>query len=104
MRMGRMREGNQRADLQSVCSSLPSPSLQDPWLTGSLSFAAEFAESKQKIMRHIQAHTGHKPFICPTCNQTFSEAATLSQHQRRHTNESQSDLTPPLQTLPHELC
>ncbi|EIW79243.1 hypothetical protein CONPUDRAFT_127181 [Coniophora puteana RWD-64-598 SS2] len=43
--------------------------------------------SKQKIMRHIQSHTGHRPFQCSVCKQNFSEAATLQQHMRRHTKE-----------------
>ncbi|KAI0641923.1 hypothetical protein C8Q79DRAFT_918524 [Trametes meyenii] len=43
--------------------------------------------SKQKISRHMQSHTGHRPFQCTVCNQNFSEAATLAQHMRRHTQE-----------------
>ncbi|TFY78057.1 hypothetical protein EWM64_g5955 [Hericium alpestre] len=43
--------------------------------------------SKQKICRHIQSHTGHRPFPCKICKQHFSEAATLQQHMRRHTQE-----------------
>ncbi|KAI0923843.1 hypothetical protein AcW1_006688 [Taiwanofungus camphoratus] len=44
--------------------------------------------SKQKILRHLQSHTGHRPFQCKICSQNFSEAATLAQHMRRHTQES----------------
>ncbi|KAF9531789.1 hypothetical protein CPB83DRAFT_848739 [Crepidotus variabilis] len=43
--------------------------------------------SKQKICRHVQSHTGHRPFQCTICQQYFSEAATLQQHIRRHTQE-----------------
>ncbi|KIK09005.1 hypothetical protein K443DRAFT_83877 [Laccaria amethystina LaAM-08-1] len=43
--------------------------------------------SKQKICRHVQSHTGHRPFQCKICQQNFSEAATLQQHMRRHTQE-----------------
>ncbi|TFK39991.1 hypothetical protein BDQ12DRAFT_629145 [Crucibulum laeve] len=43
--------------------------------------------SKQKICRHVQSHTGHRPFQCSICQQNFSEAATLQQHMRRHTQE-----------------
>lgn len=41
--------------------------------------------SRQKIMRHLQSHTGHRPFECPVCHRFFSEAATLQQHMRKHT-------------------
>ncbi|KAF8817535.1 hypothetical protein BYT27DRAFT_6816240 [Phlegmacium glaucopus] len=44
-------------------------------------------QSKQKICRHVQSHTGHRPFQCSICDQRFSEAATLQQHIRRHTQE-----------------
>lgn len=44
--------------------------------------------SKQKVARHMQSHTGHRPFQCKTCGQYFSETATLQQHMRRHTQES----------------
>jgi hypothetical protein len=50
--------------------------------------------SRQKITRHLQSHTGHKPFICEICDQAFSEAAPLTAHMRRHSKESElSDLT-----------
>jgi len=44
-------------------------------------------KSKQKICRHLQSHTGHRPHQCEVCKQSFSEAATLQQHMRRHTQE-----------------
>ncbi|KZT59920.1 hypothetical protein CALCODRAFT_430352 [Calocera cornea HHB12733] len=43
--------------------------------------------SKQKILRHVQSHTGYRPYECEICHQFFSEPATLQQHTRRHTNE-----------------
>ena len=50
--------------------------------------------SKQKVLRHLQSHTGHRPFQCDVCGLWFSEAATLGQHMRRHTQESESRPTP----------
>ncbi|KAI9199621.1 uncharacterized protein BJ171DRAFT_427485 [Polychytrium aggregatum] len=42
---------------------------------------------RQKIMRHIQTHTGDKPYQCTQCNQRFSELAIMTQHIRTHTGE-----------------
>lgn len=42
---------------------------------------------KQKIVRHLQTHTGHRPFACDICQKRFSEANTLAQHKRVHTRE-----------------
>ncbi|WVR03700.1 hypothetical protein IAU60_000695 [Kwoniella sp. DSM 27419] len=44
-------------------------------------------KSRQKVLRHLQSHTGHKPFVCGVCNQAFSEAAPLSAHMRRHAQQ-----------------
>lgn len=42
---------------------------------------------RQKIMRHIQTHTGAKPFQCQTCQKRFSESNIMTQHMRTHTGE-----------------
>lgn len=42
---------------------------------------------RQKVMRHIQTHTGAKPYQCQTCLKRFSESNMVVQHMRIHTGE-----------------
>ncbi|ORY93598.1 hypothetical protein BCR43DRAFT_444598 [Syncephalastrum racemosum] len=42
---------------------------------------------RQKVMRHIQTHTGDKPYQCTICKKRFSEANIMTQHMRIHTGE-----------------
>ncbi|KAI9008138.1 hypothetical protein BC832DRAFT_530221 [Gaertneriomyces semiglobifer] len=42
---------------------------------------------RQKVMRHIQTHTGDKPYQCTICKQRFSESGIMTQHMRTHTGE-----------------
>lgn len=52
-------------------------------------------KSRQKVLRHLQSHIGHKPYVCDVCDQSFSEAAPLAAHKRRHAQESGSMLHVP---------
>ncbi|KAF9928607.1 zinc-finger protein [Linnemannia zychae] len=50
---------------------------------------------RQKAMRHIQTHTGDKPYQCSTCKKRFSEANIMAQHMRIHTGEKPFKCTEP---------
>lgn len=42
---------------------------------------------RQKIIRHLNTHTKHKPFVCSICGKHFSLSLMLKQHMRTHTGE-----------------
>ncbi|KAH3670781.1 hypothetical protein OGAPHI_001297 [Ogataea philodendri] len=43
---------------------------------------------RQKIIRHLNTHTKHKPFVCHYCMKSFSLELMLEQHLRTHTGET----------------
>ncbi|KXS19414.1 hypothetical protein M427DRAFT_450181 [Gonapodya prolifera JEL478] len=43
----------------------------------------DFAQ-RNKIMRHMAAHTGDRPYGCSGCDSTFSDQSSLLQHQKLH--------------------
>jgi hypothetical protein len=42
---------------------------------------------RQKLMRHIQTHTGDKPYECAMCKKRFSESKIMTQHMRTHSGK-----------------
>ncbi|KAL5614359.1 hypothetical protein BROUX41_004465 [Berkeleyomyces rouxiae] len=42
---------------------------------------------RSKLERHLQTHSGYKPYQCTICKEYFSAKQALEQHVRTHTND-----------------
>ena len=59
---------------------------------GSFTFTLSYLPSQSSVEKYrsimdMNMHSGEKPFKCKQCNNTFSDAGSLTNHMRSHSNE-----------------
>lgn len=48
---------------------------------------AKLFKGRASLQRHMQTHTGNKPFTCDVCQKAFADSHTVTIHMRLHTGE-----------------
>ncbi|RKP32076.1 hypothetical protein METBISCDRAFT_12719 [Metschnikowia bicuspidata] len=79
-------EGSLQAHLQSDHIGLRFPIYHCCW-DGCERHNGKVFIQRQKLLRHIHIHTGHKPCKCTVCGSLFAVPAVLKQHMRIHSGE-----------------
>lgn len=86
-----MQDINNWCDINSTekCSNLISiKNVESLWPKHKCPVCVKRFHARSHVRQHMRTHTGERPFVCSTCNASFTQKGNLNVHLRIHAKKT----------------